>query len=131
MTNETAYNVFVRDFSNTICKLTKGNVYSNVIFLCIGTDRIIGDSFGPIVGHRLNKIYRNIKNIDVIGDLNNIVCDTNIVCTMRLIERAYKNPFIISIDAALSKDENIGRVIVQESGILLGKRSRKSKACCR
>ncbi len=38
-------NQFICDFSNTICTLTENQVYSNVIFLCIGTDRMTGDTF--------------------------------------------------------------------------------------
>ena len=120
MLENNAYNNFIKNFSDTICSLTENKVYSNVIFLCIGTDKIIGDSFGPIVGYRLKKMYSNIKNIEIIGDLNNIVCDTNIVKTIDAINRAYKKPFIIAIDAALSSNENIGKIIVDNKGIILG-----------
>ena len=36
---------FISDFSNIICKVTENKTYSNIIFLCIGTDRITGDAF--------------------------------------------------------------------------------------
>lgn len=42
---ENLYNNFITDFSNTMCSLADGNQYSNIIFLCIGTDRITGDAF--------------------------------------------------------------------------------------
>ena len=43
-----------------------------VIFLCIGTDKIIGDSFGPIVGHFLKQ-----NNYTVYGDLENRLPNTS------------------------------------------------------
>lgn len=43
------YNNFVNDFSSVLYGLTNNREFSNVIFLCIGTDRVTGDSFGPLV----------------------------------------------------------------------------------
>ena len=33
--------------------------YTNIIILCIGTCRLVGDSVGPIVGDLLNKRLNN------------------------------------------------------------------------
>ena len=121
---------FIHDFSTIICKLTENKVYSNIIFLCVGTDRITGDTFGPIVGYKLKNLYHGIKNIDVIGDLENTVCDTNIDIVLKEIKKTYSNPFIVAIDSALSYNENnIGRIIITEGGIILGKGLGKAKTC--
>ena len=111
---------FIMDFSNTICSLTENQVFSHVIFLCVGTDRITGDTFGPIVGHKLKKFYKDVRNIEVIGDLENVVCDSNIEWVMQNIKNSFQNPFIVAIDSALSTKENIGRIIVDAHGIQLG-----------
>ena len=124
---QNAYNQFIRDFSNTICNLTENKIYSHVIFLCVGTDRITGDSFGPIVGHKLKRLYEDVRNIEVIGNLNNTVCDTNIDCVMQNIRENFQNPFIIAIDSALSTRENVGRIIVEDRGIYLGQGLGKNK----
>lgn len=121
--------IFIMDFSNTICSLTKNQVYSHVIFLCVGTDRITGDTFGPIVGHKLKKLYRDVKNIEVIGDLENIVCDSNIDSVMKNINYNFNNPFIIAIDSALSTSESIGKIIVDAHGIYLGRGVGKERKC--
>jgi len=52
MTNKIQYNKFVCEFYN---ELNKNIKISNLVFLCIGTDRITGDCFGPIVGAKLKK----------------------------------------------------------------------------
>lgn len=104
---------FIYDFSRTICNLTQNKVYSTVLFLCVGTDRITGDTFGPIVGYKLKRLFRDTKNVNIIGDLENIVCDNNIEAIIDEICRKYSNPFIVSIDSALScNEENIGKIIV-------------------
>ena len=40
--------------------------FSDYIFLCIGTNSVIGDSYGPFVGHILMKQLPHKKNIHVI-----------------------------------------------------------------
>lgn len=83
--------------------------------------------FGPIVGYRLKELFHGAKNIEIVGDLNETVCDTNIEVVMKHIQKEYSNPFIIAIDSALSSEENVGKIIVSEGGICLGKGIGKSK----
>ncbi len=121
---------FIYDFSNTICSLTENKLYSNVVFLCVGTDRITGDTFGPIVGYKLQELFKGIKNINVIGDLDHVVSDENIQKVMDEICQTYSNPFIIAIDSALScQTENVGKIIVTEGGSYLGKGIGKERYC--
>ena len=113
---------FISDFKKTINSLTVNKTYSSVIFLCVGTDRITGDTFGPIVGYKLKRLFGELKNIDIIGDLENIVCDLNIENVIDNICLNHSNPFIISIDSAVScNEENIGKIIVERGGICVGK----------
>ena len=125
------YTNFVRDFGNTICSITAGRTYSNVIFLCIGTDRLIGDAFGPIVGSRLTTLLNGSERLNVIGNLNNTVslCNINshmlrrsfiLNATLQNIRNTYTNPFIVAIDAALSTTAQIGSIKVSSGGVCLG-----------
>ena len=119
---------FIHDFCLIVNSLIINKSFSSVIFLCVGTDRIIGDTFGPIVGHKLKKLFKGIKNINILGDLNNIVCNTNIEKVIDSICINFSNPFIISIDSAIScNEENIGKIIVEKGGICLGKGLGKEK----
>ena len=105
------------EFKQYIKTLKSGlDVDSEVIFFCIGTDRVIGDSLGPIIGSLL--IDRFGKE-NVYGDLYNNVTYKNIVSTLDKIKTEYDNPFIIAIDAALSTDKNIGKIFVDD-GINFG-----------
>ncbi len=47
----------VRKFTNTLYNLIKENagIRTDIIILCIGTDRATGDCLGPIVGYKLKK----------------------------------------------------------------------------
>ena len=118
--NDTIYRNFVRDFSNTMCTETEGRSYSNIVFLCIGTQRLIGDAFGPLVGNKLTTLLRSANKLNVVGTLENSVCSSNIAKTISTINQNFCNPFIVAIDAALSTTENIGRILVSDGGITIG-----------
>ena len=117
---EEVYDNFIRDFSVTLQEKTKDLEISKLIFLCIGTDRITGDSFGPLVGYKLEELFKNESNIEVIGTLKNILCIHNILDIIKKINNIYDEPFIIAIDAALSNRSNIGRIIVSRSSMNIG-----------
>lgn len=92
------------------------DVNCEVIFFCIGTDRVIGDSLGPITGSLLiDKFGKDI----VYGDLYNNITYKNIEEKINEIKLKNKNPFIVAIDAALSTKENIGKIFVDD-GINFG-----------
>lgn len=72
----------------------------DILFACIGTDRVTGDAVGPIVGSILSK-----KKYNVIGTLDNPLHAMNLT---ELMAMAPRGKHIISIDACLGKQENIG-----------------------
>jgi len=117
---EEIYNNFVQDFSIVLREKIRDLEISKLIFLCIGTDRVIGDSFGPLVGYKLKYLFRNEENIKVIGTLNNIICAHNISRIIKDISNTYPESFLIAIDAALSNRNNIGKVIVSDKSISVG-----------
>lgn len=113
------YQDFINDFSRVMCTLTEGKQYSNILFVCIGTDRITGDAFGPLVGYKLKKLFVDAERINIIGDLENPIVANNIVSTLNEIEREYSNPFIIAVDSALSIPSRVGSISVQEGALSL------------
>lgn len=117
---EELYNSFVQDFSIVLREKIRNLKISKLIFLCIGTDRITGDSFGPLVGYKLKYLFREEQNIEVIGSLDNIVCAHNISDTINNINNAYNEYFLIAIDAALSNKNKIGKIVVSNSGMNVG-----------
>ena len=59
--NKIKYNKFICEFYNELNE--KNKAFSDLIFLCIGTDRLTGDCFGPLVG---DKLKSNINNITIL-----------------------------------------------------------------
>lgn len=90
----------------------------NLVFLCIGSDRSTGDSLGPMVGERLNKLKR--KNIHIFGTLEQPVHAENLSDTLSEIKSTIKNPYIIAIDACLGSIDNVGKVIIKKSSLTPG-----------
>lgn len=39
------YDKFVQDFAYELEKQTRQNKYNKIVFFCVGTDRVTGDSF--------------------------------------------------------------------------------------
>ena len=105
------------DFKHYMKWIKSGlDVDSKVVFFCIGTDRVIGDSLGPIIGSLLiDKFGSEV----VYGDLFNNVTYENIISTLDKINSKYENPYIVAVDAALSSSENIGKIFVDD-GINFG-----------
>ena len=103
--------------------------YLEIVFLCIGTDKITGDSFGPLVGSRLKELLEecNIFNINVYGTLQENICYTNIKEAIKTIEKDHPNACIVVIDAALSNEENIGKIYVDRKKMILAKGLHKPK----
>lgn len=107
----------VRKFTNTLYNLIKENagIRTDIIILCIGTDRATGDCLGPIVGYKLKKMF--LDNVTVYGTLSQPVHAKNIEDTVQTIQKNYHNPFIIAIDACLGKMDHIGYVSIGKGSI--------------
>ena len=111
---EEIYNNFVCDFSNNLRQKIQGTEISKLVFLCIGTNRVIGDCFGPLVGSKLKHFFIHEEGIEVIGDIENIVSFQNVTGIIRKLKN--ENSFVIAIDAALSCNSNrIGKIIVNQN----------------
>ena len=109
---------------NKIMKKVNDRRYSNLIFICIGTNKIVGDSLGPIIGEILKKNLEQ-KNISVLGDLKNNVNINNIYQNLKNIQTKYSKPYIISIDSALSQTIEPERVYIIKKGLIPGSALKK------
>lgn len=107
---------FMQNFLNCIYEEKQNKDYFELVFLCIGTDRLIGDSFGPLVGTRLKELFEkyNICNINIYGTLNENICYTNVDKWIKIINNNHPGACIVVIDAALSKETNIGNIYVKK-----------------
>jgi putative sporulation protein YyaC len=87
---------------------------SGIVFICIGSDRSTGDSFGPLVGTMLQE--NGWPN--VVGTLEK-PCDAHAV--ERAVQEIHKDAIVIAIDACLGKQASVGRFIVTEGPLQPGK----------
>ena len=123
---EEMYNSFVCDFSNNLRQKIQGTEISKLVFLCIGTNRVIGDCFGPLVGSKLKHFFIHEEGIEVIGDIENIVSFQNVTGIIRKLKN--ENSFVIAIDAALSCNSNrIGKIIVNQNKMNVGNSMNKKQ----
>lgn len=109
--NTIEYKRFVWEFENCIEK------NRNIVFVCIGTVSVIGDSFGPVVGTVLKKRLNKNNGIEVIGDIYNCITYDKIQNYMNQINDKYSNSLIIILDSALSNEFNIGKIFIQNRGL--------------
>lgn len=120
---------FIQDFTSYLYQEKRKKVYLELVFLCIGTDRMTGDSFGPLVGTKLQEQLGqyNIFNINIYGTLKENICYTNIQEVLEQIKTRHQNACIVVIDAALSREEKVGKIFVEKGKMILGKGLHKPK----
>ncbi|MFI3209892.1 MAG: spore protease YyaC [Peptostreptococcaceae bacterium] len=96
----------------------KNLIDDDLIIVCIGTDRAIGDSLGPLVGTML-------KNSDfkypVYGTLENPIHALNITESIEEIKKTHTKGNFLAIDACLGSKSSIGAIQIREGPILPGK----------
>lgn len=85
--------------------------YDKIIFFCIGTDRCIGDSYGPLVGHMLEQKLNN-PCVEIYGTLHNPVHAINLEKNLNAIDLG--SNLIIAIDAALGDKEDVREIKIKK-----------------
>ncbi|HYE83088.1 MAG TPA: spore protease YyaC [Clostridia bacterium] len=91
--------------------------YSDIIIVCIGTDRATGDCLGPLIGYKVKDM--KYRNVHIFGTLDEPVHAKNLCEYMELFDK-YEKPFIIAIDACLGRLERIGFVNIKEGPLSPG-----------
>lgn len=98
--------------------LTSYQNYSEIVLLCIGTDRSTGDALGPLVGSKLERLYP--INTTIYGTLESPVHAVNLQETLDRIHREHYNPLIIGIDACLGQFSNVGKITINNGPLKPG-----------
>lgn len=88
------------------------------VLLCIGTDRCIGDSLGPLVGYNLKK---SGVNFPVYGTISQPVHAVNLKDNINDIKENHPYHSIIAIDASLGNAKSVGTIQFREGPIYPGK----------
>lgn len=81
---------------------------SEIVFLCIGTDRSTGDSLGPLIGYKL--MERGVKNASVFGTLDNPVHAMNLELCVEGLKAGFPDAVVVAVDASVGSTEHVGYV---------------------
>lgn len=90
---------------------------NEIVVLCIGSDRYIGDSLGPLVGSMLKESQ---VPYHVYGTLKEPIHAFNLKATLKDINKQIKKPLIISVDASIGYKEEVGYVMFKEGPLTPG-----------
>lgn len=106
--------LYASDFVGQLNRRIRYVKKENVVFVCIGSDRVTGDSIGPLIGSSLKEL-----GYDVIGTLDEPVHALNMVDRLKEVPKFKK---VIAIDASTSNDlYELGSVCVVNEGLAPGK----------
>jgi putative sporulation protein YyaC len=88
------------------------------LFLCIGSDRHILDSFGPLTGSLLRD---KMPDLNVYGTLQEPLHARNLVSSLNNIYHLYPARIEIAIDASVGNDDELGVIRLRQGPLLPGK----------
>lgn len=88
------------------------------VILCIGTDRVTGDSLGPLIGYKLSRMP--LEDIHIYGTLENPVHAQNLAATISRIRLLHPDTPIIAIDASLGRKKHLGYVTLGKGPLMPG-----------
>lgn len=88
------------------------------VVICIGSDRVSGDMLGPLVGSALREEYR--LPCPVYGWIGESVNGVNLEEYLAMVSNRHPQSLLIAVDAALGKQEDVGKVRLKKGGIKAG-----------
>ncbi len=90
------------------------NKRSKPVFLCVGTDKVVGDSLGALVGEILK--YKYQINGYIYGTLDHNITANNLAETIKEIKAIHPDSPIVLIDGILGQLDEVGQVKYYPSG---------------
>lgn len=87
------------------------------IFICIGSDLVLGDSLGPLVGTMLKS--RGAKSF-IYGTLNFPITAKEVEYAGKHLKQMHPNAISIAIDAAVGNPNDVGLIRVCDKGLKPG-----------
>ncbi len=88
------------------------------VFVCIGSDRVTGDSLGPLVGTKLQ--YSRSFSLPVYGTLEFPIHALNLQDAMRSIKHIHPDNPIVAIDASLGARRHQHYITIAPGGLCPG-----------
>lgn len=90
------------------------------VFLCIGSDRVTGDSLGPLVGSRLSQYQGDSWSMEVYGTLAIPVHALNLNEILRHIREYHPDNPVVAVDASLGVRDHVGYLTVGRGSLSPG-----------
>lgn len=112
---------FVKALTDLLNELDKN--FSDLVILCIGSDRSTGDSLGPLVGSMLEDL--NTRDAVILGTLNKPVHALNLKETRLHLEQNFASAAILAVDACLGQKQKIGHLEIGKGPLQPGAAVRK------
>ena len=89
------------------------------VFVCIGSDAVVGDSLSPLVGSFLKEVYR--IPCYVYGDLSRTMTAKEMPLLTKTLRLLHPESPIVAIDAGVGEEREIGLIRLREGGLYPGK----------
>lgn len=93
-----------------------------ILILCIGDSKLIGDSLGPLIGSFLERNKIDVgNNVRVLGTLEKPIGYNDLIEIAEHIN--YNKEYyttIITIDSALGSNQNIGKILIDNTTLCAG-----------
>lgn len=90
---------------------------NDTIIICIGTDRCVLDSLGPVVGKMLENLKVDNKVYGIIGETVNAA---NMNEKLDYIKYLHPRSKIVAVDASIGSERSIGQIQVYDGPITPG-----------
>lgn len=110
------FNDFTSDgISEALKKLSPEN--KKPIIVCIGSDLVLGDSLGPLIGTLLQK--KSLNNY-IYGTLNSPITAKDVGVAKTYLKQLHPNSVEITVDAAIGDADDVGLIKVVNRGLKPG-----------
>lgn len=100
------------------CMQSFSSSFEELVILCIGSDRLTGDSLGPLVGSRLHPEI--LSHTSIYGTLNNPVHALNLKKTIQMLSSKHPHSLIIAVDASVGSKEHQGYITLEKGALTPG-----------
>lgn len=95
------------------------------VILCIGTDRVTGDSLGPLTGSFLTA-YGGHRRLAIYGTLEAPVHALNLRDAERQIKKKHPRSLVLAVDASLGEKKHLGYLTLGQGSLTPGAGVQKS-----
>lgn len=111
-------NYLDKNASEKLGEFLSNYLKKDTVIVCIGTDKCIGDSVGPLVGTFLSK---EDYPYPIVGTLNFPTHAVNLNRVLEDVYETYPNHFIIAVDACISNEDSVGDIQIKLGPVHPGK----------